>query len=208
VTAWWRLQYNPAEAARKSYQLDTFFRNLHKKHGFNGTVLIAQYGKVLYKGAFGYADLARKDTLTEATSFQLASVSKQFTAVAVMKLKEMGKLRYDDDVKKYLPDFPYEGVTVRQLLCHRSGLPNYMYFCDDYIKDRKDVHQQRARDSTAGPAQTQSVLYAQPPVHVQQHGLLPAGVHHRKSVRQAVPAVHGGAGVQAAGHDPHPDLHR
>ncbi len=131
------VQYNPAEATRKSYQLDTFFRNLHKKHGFNGTVLIAQYGKVLYKGAFGYADLSRKDTLTEATSFQLASVSKQFTAVAVMKLKEMGKLHYDDDVKKYLPDFPYEGVTVRQLLCHRSGLPNYMYFCDDYIKDRK-----------------------------------------------------------------------
>lgn len=131
------LQYNPAEAARKSYQLDTFFKNLHKKHGFNGTVLIAQYGKVLYKGAFGYADLSHKDTLTEQTSFQLASVSKQFTAVAIMKLKEMGKIGYDDNVKKYLPQFPYEGVTIRQLLTHRSGLPNYMYFSDNYVKDRK-----------------------------------------------------------------------
>ncbi len=131
------LKYSPAEAARKAHQLDTFFRNLHKKHGFNGTVLIAQYGQVLYKGAFGYADLAHKDTLTEQTSFQLASVSKQFTAVAIMKLKEMGKLRYDDNVKKYLPDFPYDGVTVRHLLTHRSGLPNYNYFCDNYVKDRR-----------------------------------------------------------------------
>ncbi|MFT4031177.1 MAG: serine hydrolase domain-containing protein [Siphonobacter sp.] len=121
-------QFNPAEASHKAALLDTFFHNLQQKYGFNGTVLVAQYGHVIYKGAFGYRNLSQRDTLTTTTPFQLASVSKQFTAVSIMQLKEKGLLKYDDPVWKYIPDFPYDSsITLRMLLTHRSGLPSYQY---------------------------------------------------------------------------------
>lgn len=118
-------------------QLDSIFTNLHKKKGFNGTVLITKYDQVIYKGAFGYADFQRKDTLTTQTAFQLASVSKQFTAMAIMMLKEQGKLSYDDSVQQFIPGFPYKGISIRQLLTHRAGLSNYTYFSDELWPDRK-----------------------------------------------------------------------
>jgi CubicO group peptidase (beta-lactamase class C family) len=132
-----RRLHNPLDAATRAYQIDTFFRSLHTKRGFNGTVLVAQHGQIIYKGAFGYADLRKKDTLTTQSAFQLASVSKQFTAMAIMLLKERGKLNYDDNVKQFYPEFPYEGITIRQLLSHRSGLPDYTYFSENFWPDRK-----------------------------------------------------------------------
>ena len=128
---------NPARAQKQQRQLDSLFRSLHKYKGFNGTVLITQYNKVIYKGAFGYADFSNKDTLTTEKPFQLASVSKQFTAMAIMMLKEAGQLKYDDEVQRFFPDFPYECITIRHLLTHRSGLPNYTYFTEKYWKDRR-----------------------------------------------------------------------
>nr|WP_262914626.1 serine hydrolase domain-containing protein [Pontibacter vulgaris] len=98
--------------------------------------MVTKYDKVIYKGAFGYADFYRKDTLTTETAFQLASVSKQFTAMAIMMLQERGKLQYDDSVQQFFPDFPYKGITIRQLLTHRSGLPNYTYFSDELWPNR------------------------------------------------------------------------
>ncbi|HXC05912.1 MAG TPA: serine hydrolase domain-containing protein, partial [Bacteroidia bacterium] len=76
-----------------------------------------------------------KKELTPASSFQLASSSKPMTAAAIMILKEKGKLDYNDPIKKYLPGFPYEGITIRMLLNHRSGLPNYEYFMEEYVSD-------------------------------------------------------------------------
>ncbi len=126
-------RFNPVEATRKAGQLDTFFHNLHSKYGFNGTVLVAQYGQVIYKGAFGYKNLTLRDTLTTTTPFQLASVSKQFTAVSIMQLKEKGLLNYDDPVYKHIPNFPYDSsITIRLLLTHRSGLPSYQYGLEKY----------------------------------------------------------------------------
>ncbi|WP_240773438.1 beta-lactamase family protein [Pontibacter sp. SGAir0037] len=129
--------FTEASARKMGQQLDSIFTHLHKRKGFNGTVLVTKYDQVIYKGAFGYADFYRKDSLSTETAFQLASVSKQFTAMAIMMLKEQGKLQYDDSVQQYLPDFPYKGVTIRQLLTHRSGLPNYTYFSDELWPDRK-----------------------------------------------------------------------
>jgi CubicO group peptidase (beta-lactamase class C family) len=123
-------------AAKLGSYLDSIFTRLHNRNGFNGTVLVTKYDQVLYKGAFGYSDFSRKDTLTTQTAFQLASVSKQFTAMAIMMLKEKGKLAYDDSVQQHLPDFPYHGITIRQLLTHRSGLGNYTYFSDELWPDR------------------------------------------------------------------------
>lgn len=102
------------------------FQKLYDRGQLNGTVLVAQKGNVLFKGAFGYSNLHTKDTLSTQTPFQLASVSKMFTATAIMILKERNLIDYDTDISKYLEGFPYEGVTVRHLLNHRSGLSRYM----------------------------------------------------------------------------------
>lgn len=130
------LFFDPVEATRKTYRIDTLFQSMHRR-GFNGAVLMAQHGHILYQKAFGYADFGKKTPLTTRTAFQLASVSKQFTAMAVMMLKQRGKLSYEDSVQRFYPAFPYAGITVRQLLTHRSGLPNYTYFCDQYVTDRR-----------------------------------------------------------------------
>ncbi|MDX5437422.1 MAG: beta-lactamase family protein, partial [Pontibacter sp.] len=129
--------FTAASAQKMANQLDSIFTYLHKRRGFNGTVLVTKYDQVIYKGAFGYTDFQRKDSLHTTTAFQLASVSKQFTAMAVMMLKEQGKLRYEDSVQQYIPGFPYQGITIRQLLTHRSGLSNYTYFSDELWPDRR-----------------------------------------------------------------------
>ena len=85
-------------AARKAVKLDTFFKKLHKFGGFNGAVLVSQNGKIIYKNAFGYSSFFRKDSNTTQTQFQLASVSKQFTAVAIMQLHEKGLVDYNAPV--------------------------------------------------------------------------------------------------------------
>ena len=128
--------FTKAQARQLGSQLDSIFNALHRKRGFNGTVLVTKFDQVVYKGAFGYADFYRKDTLSTQTAFQLASVSKQFTAMAIMMLKEQGKLRYEDSVQQYVPAFPYKGITIRSLLTHRSGLSNYTYFSDRLWPDR------------------------------------------------------------------------
>lgn len=112
--------------------IDSFYRKRHKNDGFNGAVLVAKDGKVIYSNAFGYANLHTKEELTLQSSFQLASVSKTFTASAVLLLAESGFLSLDDSIQKFFPAFPYTGITVKTLLCHRTGLPDYTYFPKEY----------------------------------------------------------------------------
>jgi CubicO group peptidase (beta-lactamase class C family) len=115
---------------------DSFFNVLASRARFNGSALVAHDGKVLYTHQFGYSDFKTREMLTDTTEFQLGSVSKQFTAVSIMMLKEKGLLNYDDSVAKYFPDFPYKGVTIRMCLAHRSGLPNYMFTCSAECHDQ------------------------------------------------------------------------
>ncbi len=117
-------------AEYKKQQFHKYFNHLHRSGIFNGNVLIAQRGVVVYEESFGYADLRKKTPLTKDYKFQIASVSKQFTAVAIMQLYEKGLLNYNDSIQKYLPDFPYKGINIHMLLTHTSGLPNYTYLCD------------------------------------------------------------------------------
>jgi CubicO group peptidase (beta-lactamase class C family) len=98
---------------------------------FNGVVLVANGGKPVYYKAFGYREFAQKVPLQKDDVFELASVSKQFTAMIIMMLKEKGKLKYDDPVQKYL-DIPYKGITIRNLLTHTSGLPDYQEIMDKH----------------------------------------------------------------------------
>ena len=104
---------------------------LNKHAGFNGVILLADHDQTLYYQSFGYRDFAAKTPLLNTDIFELASVSKQFTAFVIMKLREKNQLSYDDSIDKWL-DLPYKGITVRQLLTHTSGLPDYQEIMDRY----------------------------------------------------------------------------
>jgi CubicO group peptidase (beta-lactamase class C family) len=97
---------------------------------FNGVVLLANKGKAIYHKAFGFRNYETKAALDTTSIFELASVSKQFTAMIIMMLKEEGKLNYDDFVEKYIPHLPYPNITIRHLLNHTSGLPDYQAIMD------------------------------------------------------------------------------
>jgi CubicO group peptidase (beta-lactamase class C family) len=127
-----REQINADEKTRK---IEEIFRQ-KVRGGLNGNVLVAQKGMVLYKKCFGLGHFERnqRDTLVDDSKFQLASLSKTFTAVGTLKLIEAGKISFEDTIQKFYPDFPYHGITVRNLLSHRSGLPNYQYAFDDSMK--------------------------------------------------------------------------
>lgn len=118
---------------RVSQQIDSFYRKRVKNDRFNGCVMIAKDGKPIYSAAFGYGNLTFKDTLTTQSSIQLASVTKTFTSTAILLLAEQGILSLDDTLQKFFPNFPYKGITVRLLLSHRTGLPDYTYWDKYYI---------------------------------------------------------------------------
>lgn len=111
------------------YSLDTFFTNRSIQNGFSGSVLISVGGNPVYEKCFGYCDYRNKDLLSDTNSFQLASVSKTFTATATLWCAENDLLSLDDSLQKFFPQLPYKGIRVKDLLSHRSGLPNYLYFC-------------------------------------------------------------------------------
>ena len=123
---------------KKAAQIDRILQNLKKKTPFNGTVLFAEKGRVILVKSYGHADLIRrKGEINVDDVFQLSSVSKMFTAEAIMILKTRGLIDYDEDVQKYIPEFPYDGITVRMLLTHRSGLSRYETLADNNWPDKK-----------------------------------------------------------------------
>jgi CubicO group peptidase (beta-lactamase class C family) len=129
------LKYDPAKADKR---IDDYMQTLHLHSGFNGNVLVAKHGKILYENAIGWADYLRKKKLTLQSQFELASVTKTMTSTAIMLLMEQGKLKLTQNVKEFFPDFPYDGVTIKLLLTHRSGMMNYVYFTDDiYRKEHR-----------------------------------------------------------------------
>ena len=123
--------------AQKTQKLDSLFQKLSSNKEFNGNVLIAEKGQVIYKNSFGLANETSKEKLNENSIFELASVSKQFTAFAIVILKEKGKLKYEDKIGKILPQLSfYKNITVRNLLNHTSGLPDYMKILDSLLIDK------------------------------------------------------------------------
>jgi CubicO group peptidase (beta-lactamase class C family) len=122
----------------KALQMDSFFNWKVKYQHFNGAILVAQYGQIIYKNVHGYADYENKIDINDHTSFQLASVSKQFTAVAIMQLMEKNMISLDDTVQAFYPDFPYPHITIKLLLSHRSGMPNYLNFASLYWKNKSE----------------------------------------------------------------------
>jgi CubicO group peptidase (beta-lactamase class C family) len=119
--------------AAQQNKFDSLFKSQNDPvaAGFSGVVLVAENGKPTYHKAFGYREFQDQIPLQTSDIFELASVSKQFTAMIFMMLKEKGMLSYDDSVGKYL-EIPYKGITIRNLLTHTSGLPDYQDIMDKY----------------------------------------------------------------------------
>ena len=126
----------------KHEMMQALAQTLQEKDVFNGAWLYAEKGEIVSKGALGFRDAEDKLPITEDTIFQLASISKTFTGTAVMLLVRQGKLSLEDRITKYFPELTaYEGVTVRHLLNHTSGIPDYFddadWFIDIWKKEKR-----------------------------------------------------------------------
>ena len=119
-----------AAAARIKAGSEKWYDSALRPGSFNGGMLVAKNGNIVFEAYNGNGHLNRHDVIDSLTPFHIASVSKTFTAMAVLKLWQDGKLNIDDEFVKYFPNFNYPGITIRNLLSHRSGLPNYLYFME------------------------------------------------------------------------------
>lgn len=106
-------------------KVDTYLR----EKNFQGTVLIAKQGKVLFSQGYGFANAEHSIPNTSQTVFRLGSITKQFTAVAILQLQELDKLKIQDPISKYLPEYPQGNkITIHHLLTHTSGIPSITDF--------------------------------------------------------------------------------
>jgi CubicO group peptidase (beta-lactamase class C family) len=116
------------QAKELKQELDDYLKAAHEVWKFHGAVLVAKDGKVLFKKGYGMANIELGVPHTPEMKFQIGSITKQFTATAIMQLQEKGLLSLDDPITKHLPDYPKEtgdSITIHHLLSHTSGIPNY-----------------------------------------------------------------------------------
>ena len=141
---------NSALAQDHAAKIQEVLALAHKYRQFNGSALVAENGKVVYKGAYGLANMEWNIPNTPDTKFRLGSITKQFTATLTMQLVEQGKIKLDAKISDYLPDYRKDigqKVTIHQLLTHTSGIPSYTgqpgffenvsrnpYKVDDFVK--------------------------------------------------------------------------
>jgi CubicO group peptidase (beta-lactamase class C family) len=112
--------------------LETFITELAARGQFNGNILIVEGGQILYERAIGLRSTLPGDSLDLGSQFRLASASKPFTALAIIQLEEKGLLDYEDPVEKYIPEWPYKGATIRNLLNHTAGIPGHRSLFDRF----------------------------------------------------------------------------
>jgi CubicO group peptidase (beta-lactamase class C family) len=123
---------SPADVDAYRQAVDEYYNKHLKATGFNGAILVAKNGEIVFEDYKGYINFKTKEPITPETPFHLASISKTFTGMTILKLWEEGRISLNDDLLKYFPSLPYHGVTIKMLLSHRSGLPNYLNFMDSF----------------------------------------------------------------------------
>src|SRR6202022_4563506 len=108
-------------------QIDAIFTSLKSNNAPGAAVLVVRNGRTVFRHGYGVTDLRTRHKIDAHTNFRLASFTKQFTAASIMLLARDGKLQYDDHLTDFFPEFPTYGksITVRNLLNHTSGLPDY-----------------------------------------------------------------------------------
>jgi len=110
----------------KQSKMDKLIAGKYVPDGFNGAVLALDNGKIIFRNTYGYSNYETKQLLNDSSVFELASCSKQFTAMAILILMEQGKLKLSDTLQKYIPLFPYKNIAIENLLTHTSGIPDYI----------------------------------------------------------------------------------
>ena len=122
-----RAQAPPPDPGALASKVEEYMDARVRRDHFSGSVLMARDGKVLFSRGYGMANLEHDVPTRPQTKFRLGSITKQFTAMAILILQERGKLKVEDKIKKYLPDAPkaWDEITIRHLLTHTSGIPNY-----------------------------------------------------------------------------------
>lgn len=117
-----------ADSLKYSTAAEAYFEKHLARTGFNGGIVVAKNGTIVFEKYQGFKDLRGKDSLTNQTPFHIASTSKTITGMAILKLVEQGKLKLTDSLTSIFPEIAYKGITVEMLMSHRSGLPNYLYY--------------------------------------------------------------------------------
>ncbi|MFN5423424.1 MAG: serine hydrolase domain-containing protein [bacterium] len=133
--------HTPSELTKDERSLarssEFFFKSTLQRSRFNGAILVAKGNRIVFEEYSGLKEVTKGEPIDSATAFHLASVSKTITAMAVMKLFQDSLLHLDDPVYTHLTNFPYPDITIRHLLSHRSGLPNYVHFIEAMGWDTK-----------------------------------------------------------------------
>ncbi|HTE29051.1 MAG TPA: serine hydrolase domain-containing protein [Chryseolinea sp.] len=112
------------QAQKSKTDFNTYMQGQASQYGFNGNVLVAKAGHVIYERSFGYSDYNTRKRLDDNSVFDCGSIAKEFTAVGILLLKDRGKLSLTDTLRKFFPQLPYHNITVKQLLTHTSGIPD------------------------------------------------------------------------------------
>lgn len=140
------IHFNPISEKEKAYyaaKIEAIYPSALLRTGFNGGILLAKNGEIVFEDYRGMINFKTKEPITANSPFHIASVSKTFTATVILHLMEQGKIQLDDPVEKYLINFPYAHITIKNLLTHRSGLPKYDHFMDGtrsepyYVKNKR-----------------------------------------------------------------------
>lgn len=130
-------ELSPAEKKRYHDAVEVYVAPLLRS-GFSGSILVAKNGTTVYENYSGFNNASLKDSVNAGTPLQIASTSKTLTAGAILQLVQGGKLSLNDSLGTFFPGFPYPGITVKMLLNHRSGLPNYLYYLEGGKWDKKN----------------------------------------------------------------------
>ncbi|MEO8516118.1 MAG: serine hydrolase domain-containing protein [Flavobacterium sp.] len=132
-------EINTSEKQKLQQTIQHFYDKIFVPNKFSGSFLVAKNGHIIYEKYAGMGNFEDKDTITPQTPLHIASMSKVLTATAVFLLIDSKKITLDQKVNTILPDFPYDAITVRTLLNHRSGLRNYSYFTDKNAWNQRDT---------------------------------------------------------------------
>lgn len=119
-------------------ELNHFFFNLYEKNLFNGSVLISKSDKTIFSTHYGFSNIEKKKKLNDQSQFPIASITKTFTSTAILQLQQKGKLNINEPVQKYLTDFPYPNISIKQLLNNTSGLAQEYTLFDTIIKEQPE----------------------------------------------------------------------
>ncbi len=126
----------PLNVKKLTVDYDRMLLDQFKPDGTGCAALVAKDGQVIYSKAFGMANLELNVPMQTDMVFRIGSITKQFTAIAILQLMEQGKLSLQDDITKFIPDYPTQAytITIEHLLTHTSGIKSYTG-APDYLKN-------------------------------------------------------------------------